>query len=196
MTATTFSLYRTDPTIPDEVPISRDYLTLNFSPGSVARKRRWNNCGLSADFLGDYFASFFPGDDQTDGQINARDAIKGSISFIANELIENAVKYNENSIDLPISISLYLYEKKLIFLTRNYVSNNQSTDYQKFITELTTSDLDEFYAQQLERSAGGFGGSCMGILTMINDYGVHFGWNFQPLSEGVTEVYTQAHLTI
>jgi hypothetical protein len=196
MTATTVFLYRTDTNIPEEVPHSGDYLTINFSPGSVARKRRWNNCGLSADFLGDYFASFFPGDGQAEGELNARETVKGSISFIANELIENAVKYNQNSIDLPISISLYLYEEKIIFLTKNYVSNEQAAEYQKFITELTTSDLDEFYSQQLERSACGFGGSCMGILTMMNDYGVQFCWNFQPVVEGVSQVYTQAHLAI
>ncbi|WP_239651647.1 hypothetical protein [Neosynechococcus sphagnicola] len=56
----------------DEVPASDEFLTLNFSLSSSARQQRWSNYGLSADFLGDYFAAFFPGDETPENKINRK----------------------------------------------------------------------------------------------------------------------------
>jgi hypothetical protein len=163
----------------EEVPASDEYLVLNFSPSSVPRKRRWGNYGLSADFLGDYFSAFFPGDEISDSKINRRETVKSVVSYIANELIENAVKYTHESAGLPISIALYLYEREIVFRAINYAHFNTAQRYQHFIQEFLNSNLEDFYASQLEKTALGSGESSMGILTMINDYGAKFGWRFQ-----------------
>ncbi|MEX0271001.1 ATP-binding protein [Leptolyngbyaceae cyanobacterium UHCC 1019] len=164
-----------------QVPSSQEYLTLNFSPNAAARKRRWGNYGLSADFLGDYFAAFFPGDELPDSRINQRDTVKAAVSYIANELLENAVKYNDDSTGLPVSISLHLYERQIIFHVGNFANSAIAQKYQTFVEVLLAADLDEFYMTQLEKTAMGGGGSSMGILTMMNDYSAHFGWQFQTL---------------
>ncbi len=166
--------------VPAEMLASEEYLTLNFSPSSAPRKRRWGNYGLSADFLGDYFAAFFPGDAIPDSKINQRDTVKATISYIANELLENAVKYSDDSVGYPVSISLYLYERQIIFQVVNYTKSVVAENYQRFIQDLLSSDLDEFYTKQLEKAATGLAGSSMGVLTMMNDYGAQFGWRFQP----------------
>lgn len=165
----------------ETVPLSEEYLTLNFSPNSAPRQRRWRNYGLSADFLGDYFAAFFPGDATPDSKINQRDTVKAAVSYISNELLENAVKYNETSEAFPISISLHLYDSQIIFRITNYTNQARATKYQNFIRELLESDLDAYYMGQLERAAMGNGESSVGILTMMNDYGSRFGWRFTPL---------------
>lgn len=165
-----------------EIPESQEYLTLNFSPTSPSRQRRWKNYGLSADFLGDYFAAFFPGEASETSKINRRDSVKGAVSYIANELLENAMKYSEQGEDLPISITLYLYEKEIIFQVINYSDLNTIERYQHFIQDLLSSDLESFYIQQLERTAMGLNESNMGILTMIHDYAAKFGWEFQVVS--------------
>ncbi|MDX2244766.1 MAG: ATP-binding protein [Leptolyngbyaceae cyanobacterium bins.302] len=182
----------------DEIPSCEEYLTLNFSPTSAPRKRRWSNYGLSADFLGDYFAAFFPGDDIPDSKINQRDTVKAAVSYIANELLENAVKYNEDSTNLPISISLYLYDSQIIFRISNYTNQVLVDHYQQFIQELLGSDLDTYYMQQLEKAASGTGESSMGILTMMNDYGARFGWKFEPTSSlsGFTRVEVMVYLDV
>ncbi|MCY7390406.1 MAG: ATP-binding protein [Leptolyngbyaceae cyanobacterium CAN_BIN12] len=164
-----------------QVPSSQEYLTLNFSPTAAARKRRWGNYGLSADFLGDYFAAFFPGDELPDSKINQRDTVKAAVSYIANELLENAVKYNDDSTGLPVSISLHLYERQIIFHVINFANQAIAEKYQAFVQVLLASDLDEFYMTQLEKTAMGGGGSSMGVLTMMNDYSAQFGWQFQTL---------------
>lgn len=152
---------------------------MNFSPSSAPRKRRWSNYGLSADFLGDYFAAFFPGDTVENSPLNRRETVKAAVSYIANELLENAVKYSDEVVKRPISISLYLYEDKIIFQSINHTSPAIADKYCRFIQQVLTSDLDELYTQQLEQTALGNGESNMGLLTMMNDYAARFGWQFQ-----------------
>lgn len=182
----------------DQIPASDEFLTLNFSPISIPRKRRWNHYGLSADFLGDYFAAFFPGDAVPDSKINRQDSVKATVSYIANELLENAVKYSDETTALPISITLHLYEQELIFQVTNYVSPVTAERYQKFIQELLDTDLDELYTRQLEKTALGTGESNMGLLTMMNDYSARFGWRFQPLNTqaGLVRVNVMAYLDV
>lgn len=182
----------------DQIPASDEFLTLNFSPVSIPRKRRWNHYGLSADFLGDYFAAFFPGDAVPDSKINRKDSVKATVSYIANELLENAVKYSDETTALPISITLHLYEQELIFQVTNYVSSVTAERYQKFIQELLDTDLDELYTRQLEKTALGTGESNMGLLTMMNDYSARFGWRFQPLNTqaGLVRVNVMAYLDV
>jgi hypothetical protein len=167
---------------PEDFFVGEEYLTLSFSPYSSARQRRWGNYGLSADFLGDYFAAFFPGDAVCNSPINRRDAVKAAVSYIANELLENAVKYSDAAANLPISISLYLYEQQIVFHAVNYANPEEVDRYQAFIQTLLNSNVDELYLRQLEKTAIGDGQSNIGILTMINDYAACFSWKFQPLT--------------
>ncbi|MBW4519171.1 MAG: ATP-binding protein [Scytolyngbya sp. HA4215-MV1] len=182
----------------DEIPASDEYLTLHFSPSSAPRKHRWHNYGLSADFLGDYFAAFFPGDEVPNSKINRRDTVKAAVSYIANELLENAVKYSDEAVNLPISITLYLYEQRIIFQVTNHASLSTVQDYQQFIQSLITSDPDDFYTRQLEKAALGTGASNIGLLTMMNDYSARFGWRFQPLETrpNTCWVTVMAHLDV
>ncbi|MGG6296633.1 DUF6272 family protein [Leptolyngbya sp. AN02str] len=183
---------------PHIIPESNEYLTLHFSPSSSPRKQRWNNYGLSADFLGDYFAAFFPGDELPDSKINRRDTVKAAVSFIANELLENAVKYNDDSINHPISISLHLYQQRLIFQSINHATTASAERYQQFVQQLVNAEIDELYTQQLEKTAMGTGDSSMGLLTMIYDYSAKFGWQFEPISEApeVYKVSVLVHLDV
>lgn len=167
----------------EEIPLSNDYLTLNFSPTSEARKRRWKHNGISADFLGDYFAAFFPGDASSENTLNRKDTVKTIVSFIANELLENAVKYSDRTANLPITITLYLYEQELIFQVTNYAQQATVEKYQNFIRELLNSDPDELYTRQLEKTAMGTGESNIGLLTIVNDYSARLGWKFDYLQQ-------------
>jgi hypothetical protein len=183
----------------DEIPDSQEYLTLNFAPTSAPlRQQRWRNYGLSADFLGDYFAAFFPGDEVPESAINLKDTVKSTVSYIANELLENAVKYSDGSVNLPISITLRLYNQEIIFQVTNYANQSTAKQYQQFVQEIQSSDLDELYTQQLEKTALGESGSSMGILTIIHDYSAKGGWKFEPLIDNptVSRVSVMMHLVV
>ncbi len=183
----------------ETIPESQEYLTLNFAPGSTPqRQQHWRNNGLSADFLGDYFAAFFPGEAGIENTLNLKDTVKASVSYIANELLENAVKYSDESINLPISITLRLYDHAMIFQVANYANQTIARAYQQFIEEIHSSDLDELYMQQLEKTALGEGGSHMGILTILKDYNATGGWKFErlPDSPSVSRVNVMVHLIV
>ncbi|MGB3493400.1 MAG: DUF6272 family protein [Elainellaceae cyanobacterium] len=166
---------------------SQEYLTIHFSPTAAPRQKRWRNYGLSADFLGDYFATFFPGKSEDDDRHNPQDTIKAAVSYIANELLENAIKYSSHSHAKSVSVSLYLDEEHIIFQVINYVDIAAARKYENFIKVLLSSDdVDALYSQYLERAAMGEGESHMGILTMVSDYNARFGWQFRQVDEDLS----------
>ena len=79
-----------------------EFLVLGFSPSSLPIQTRWKTNGLSADFLGDYVRNFFPGD--TSAAQNKQAEVRSAVSFIANELLENAMKYSDKNVDQPINL--------------------------------------------------------------------------------------------
>lgn len=161
-------------------PACKDTLTLNFCLSDEHRLQRWSSYGLSADFIGDYFSAFFPGTSLDGAPISQREEAKASVSFIANELIENAVKYGEHKDSQPIAITLRLYGSTILFEATNPAMPDNVDRYRAFVTRLLEGNPSEMYIQQLEHTAMGSGQSHMGILTMINDYGARFGWRFAP----------------
>ena len=78
-----------------------EYLTLAFSPLSAPLRSRWRNNGLSADFLGDYVTTFLPTKGSMSADETRQNEIRHAVTYIANELLENAMKYHERDVDSP-----------------------------------------------------------------------------------------------
>ena len=178
---------------------NQEYLTLQFSPTFGPRQRRWRNYGLSADFLGDYFATFFPGKALSGSAINQQNTVKAAVSYIANELLENAIKYTDESILAPVVISLYLQEDLITFRVINHTNAATANNYITFINMLLAADdIDSLYTQQLEKAALGDGQSNMGLLTMMTDYHARFAWQFayDPNNAEVMKVDVLTYLTV
>ena len=176
----------------------REYLKISFSPTSRPLQQRWRNNGLSADFLADYLSTFFPGEDSSSQERQAE--LKNAVSFIANELLENAMKFNYAPSPHPVSIEMYLEEDKISLYVTNSVHPQTIADFQNFIQRLLTEDTDELYMKQLTRNAEDKGDSQSGLgyLTMINDYGVKLAWKFEPIepNSDVMAVTTMAQLKV
>ena len=161
-----------------------EYLLLRFSPTSVPLKQRWRNNGLSADFMAGYLTTFFPGREDDPSTFERQNEIKSAVSYIANELLENAMKFSDENTLQPISIQLELQAEKVIFITTNSISSGVVADFKAYIQELTASDPSEMYIQQLEKQAEGdtpLGNSGLGYITMLNDYMAKLGWKFESL---------------
>jgi hypothetical protein len=43
----------------ESLPEAEEYLMIGFSPSSLPLKKRWQNNGISADFMADYLRAFF-----------------------------------------------------------------------------------------------------------------------------------------
>lgn len=165
----------------EELPESQEGLTIVFSPTSTPLKQRWRNNGLSADFIADYFTTFFPGGARDTAGIGIKDEVKSAVSFIANELLENAMKFHDDTSPYPISIRLQLHHDKLVFKVTNSINGETAAKFQALIEELTTTDTDDLYMRQLEKSAEDESSSesGLGLLTIINDYQAQMGWKFE-----------------
>jgi hypothetical protein len=181
-----------------ELPDSQEGLTIVFYPTSIPLKKRWRNNGLSADFMADYFATFFTSNNDTDTKIDLKTEIKGAVSFIANELLENAMKFNDENSPIPIGIRLQMHGNRLVFLATNSLNHQKKQQLVAFIHELTHNDPNDLYIEQLEKNATeeNTGGSGLGILTMINDYEAKVGWKVETVSADIQTVTTMVQLIV
>jgi hypothetical protein len=172
-----------------KLPPSQEYLILSFSPGSIPLRQRWRNNCLSADFLADYLSTFFLANEHQ--QVNDKQAeVKSAVSYIANELLENAMKYGVEMSPFPISIQIHLSPDLIIFQLTNSIPTQQTEKFQTYIKTLLNSDPGELYIAQLEKNAleNNHGESGVGLLTMLNDYGAKLGWKFETLFQESAEI--------
>ncbi|WP_150109095.1 DUF6272 family protein [Stanieria cyanosphaera] len=174
----------------ENLPSSQEYLIVSFSPSSVSLQQRWRNNGLSADFLADYLSSFLACNDQESDSLIKQVEAKDAISYIANELLENAMKYTNQLSSAPISIRICLIEQKIIFQITNSIHCQAVIKFQKYIKELLSFDPYELYLRKLEdnNTEENAAVSGLGFLTMVNDYGAKLGWKFDSFDEQSEEM--------
>ncbi|MEY3299736.1 MAG: hypothetical protein RLZZ597_2996 [Cyanobacteriota bacterium] len=182
----------------DEAIVSREYLSIVFSPSSVPLRERWRTNRLSANFLADYFSTFFPGEGHPASMSDPKSELMGVITFIANELLENAMKFSDVASAEAVMLTLQLYPNKLVFLTKNQVNTTTESHLREFIQMLLDSDSAELYIQQIEKQAQAEDshGSGLGILTIVNDYAAQVGWQLCPIEGMGASVTTKVQLQI
>src|ERR1700690_4226612 len=120
-----------------------EYLTLAFSPLSAPLRSRWRNNGLSADFLGDYVTTFLPTKGGTVAVENQQNEIRHAVTYIANELLENAMKYHERDVDIPIGIPLELASDHITVSVSNGIGAVQAEHYKAFVEHLLNGNAGD-----------------------------------------------------
>jgi hypothetical protein len=157
----------------------QEYLRIGFSPSSISLQERWRNNGLSADFLADYLSTFFPGED--DAALDRRAEIKDAVAYIANELLENAMKFSYAPAKQAVNITMQLETDQVRFYVSNSVDPSTVAGFHGFLEKLLTEDPNDLYMERLMENAEeeGKGGSGLGFLTMINNYRASLAWQFE-----------------
>jgi hypothetical protein len=157
-----------------------EYLTLAFSPISAPLRSRWRNNGLSADFLADYVTTFLPSDGALPAFGRRKNEVKHAVTYIANELLENAMKYHQPDVDIPIRIHLELASDHITVSVSNGASVVQAGRYKDFVELLKQGDASDLLLRQQEESAKSSEStlSSLGLLTMISDYDAQLDWRF------------------
>ena len=168
----------------ESFPLAQDSLELTFTPNSLPIKKRWRSNRLSANFMADYFSNFLQVDEDDAAHKRRIKEGKGAVSFVANELLENAIKFNDRGTNFKIKFGIYFIEEAdmtAVLFATNSVSAEGLDKFQKFIQELLCSDPEKLYVQQIEKSTQeeNSGESGLGFLTMINDYSAKLGWKFE-----------------
>jgi len=150
--------------------------------------------------MADYLATFFPGNEDDSSTIERQAEIKSAVSYIANELLENAMKFNNETSQYPINIKLQLESEGVLFSVVNSISRQGVDKFQAYIQQLLASEPSELYIQQLEKNA--VEESCtdsgLGLLTMLTDYSAKIGWKFQTVHKDpeVIAVTTMVQLRV
>lgn len=159
--------------------ISQEFLIIGFSPSSISLQKRWRNNGLSANFIADYVTTFFPQTDSKSANSAHPTEIKDAVGFIANELLENAMKFSDPNSKHPIDIQVRLSPEKLFFCVENSIVASAVQPFQSYIKKLLSVDPEELYIQQVEQNAENETSSRLGYIMMINDYSAQIGWKFK-----------------
>jgi hypothetical protein len=149
----------------------------------------WAHSGATAEFLADIFglAAARAGLDP----INARH----SIAYLANELMENAVKFRAPGLVL---IQTRLRETLFELLVTNTIATETGTRFEALLAEMLARDPGELLIERIEANAADpdASGSGLGLLTLLNDYGATLGWSFEAEAAGVVTLRTYAGLPL
>jgi len=171
-----------------------EFLLIGFSPRSIPIQKWWPNNGLSADFIANYLASFLPIQDRSKHSQKLRSRIKESVNYIANELLENSIKFSCKDADSPIHFGLYIIQEnklKIVLTTKNKLSQQSLINLQNFIENFLSAEPDSFYLHQLENSLEGDNQSGLGLISIQNDYNAKLGWKLEILeSESMAATVT------
>ena len=166
-----------------------DSLEITFSPTKRSIRKRWSHNRLSAQFVADYFSTFLPVDEEDPNGERRIKETKGAIAYIGNELLENAMKFNDEQSKFKVKFGIFFLENSVredksvtaVMFVTNSVSSQGVDKFQTFLTEFLASDPEELYLTQVEKSleAENSEASGLGFLTMINDYSAKLGWKFE-----------------
>lgn len=166
-------------------PPEQDSLELQFTPSSYSIRKRWHSHRLSAQFIAEYFTNFLPIEEGLPLSERRIRESKGAVSYIANELLENAMKFNDETSLYKVRFGIHFIGDSAmtaaIFAT-NSIKPGCVDSFQSFIKVLLAGDPSVLYLQQIEKSAeANDGTSGLGLLTMIQDYGAKVGWRFETI---------------
>jgi hypothetical protein len=172
----------------EEFPREYDSLELSFTSSSQLIKQRWRNNRLSAYFVADYCSNLLPIDkDAPQGEERIK-SLKDAVSYVGNELLENAMKFNEGVKPYPQKVQFGIHfledidKVTAVIFTKNNISIQKFEEFQAFIDKLLSADLNDLYLQQIQETAEDENSeaSGLGLLTTINDYSAKLGWKFEP----------------
>jgi hypothetical protein len=164
-----------------EIPTQTEYLQIGFSPSSIPLQQRWQTNGLSADFISEYLDVFFVGQQTLHGEkIVISSEINDAVKYVANELLENAMKFSTVDADIPTRISFFLLDQQVIFQVVNAITRERADEFEILIHTLLDNDPRELYISQMEANAEDTNEhSGLGFLSMICDYTAKLGWKFE-----------------
>jgi len=132
----------------------------------------WQHCSLTAEFLGEFFAS------QAHLRRLDENEARYNIAYLANELLENVVKFRapgEVILETGIDGSIF----RLIL--SNWIAAETSSRFEAKLSEILARDPGDLLIERIEANAAEplGSGSGLGLLTLMNDYGARLGWTFR-----------------
>lgn len=147
-------------------------VTLVFYPGAFPVK--WNQCSVTADFFAEYFAAVH--ECGLAEEADRRDFV-GSVGYVLNELIENAVKFSAGG---TVVVDAAVEAGEFVVVVSNQIAATKVDGLRDKFGELVDGDPQELLLRRVEENAMNpeISTSGLGFLTMLSDYKAKLGWRF------------------
>ena len=139
--------------------------------------RSWKQAGATSEFLGEVLAT-----QSAKSGLDYSEA-RHAIIYLVNELLENAIKFSSpGDVEVRCSLEDSTFELAVI----NRIDPDLVSGFQVLLAELTTRDPGDLLIERIEANAADETSSAsgLGILTLMNDYGVRMGWHFSDAPAG------------
>jgi hypothetical protein len=152
----------------------------------------WLHASATADFIGTFFADL-----GARAGLDGNDARHG-ISYLVNELVENAVKFRAPDAG-EVKLAARLDGSNFELLLSNIAAPETAKRFGAILDEIVSRDPGELLIERIEANAADDSstGSSLGILTLMSDYGVRMNWTFEPHAKGtLVRVETYAALPL
>lgn len=153
-----YGLYLTD-----EI-LERSNMSQNFIL-PLELMKNWEHCSVLSDFLaynGALDSSF-------------SESSRNVFSTIANELLENAVKYSFDQNKL-VTLSVIFDDGDIVIETVNLTQEKNAEKLSEFVNLLQNStDIETLFFEQLEKSFDSHAVSGLGFLGLLKDYNIQLG---------------------
>jgi len=147
----------------------------------------WIHCGPTAEFFGTLVAGVAgrAGHDANE--------VRHSVSYLANELLENAVKFRARGAG-DVVLEVRFDGSTFELLLSNFTDEGAASGLQTFLADLENRDPGDLLMERIEANAADDSstGSGLGILTLLNDYGVRLGWMLEQNAPG-SVVYVEIY---
>lgn len=172
-----------------DTPELDEGLMLHFSSILLSRQHQWLNNSLTANFLAEYWSTFSRASQPpVQGYlVHAKDVI----SYVVNELLDNAIKYGcvtaDNATRILVRFAL-LPQHIRVYVTNQSLSQNWRS-FQEYITLLLTENSETLYFRQMEDNALSkeHAVSRLGLLSILHDYHGRIGWKIESPVPNVPE---------
>ncbi|MAN77232.1 MAG: ATP-binding protein [Rhizobiales bacterium] len=131
----------------------------------------WHHCAITSGFIADFYAQQFQ------SLHNEYKYIKHNIEYLANELIENAIKFRFRG---DITIESIIDSDSFIIKVSNEIDERTSSDFETYLAGITSGDPEDLLIQKIEHNAENpnSNASGLGLLTLMSDYGSRLAWRF------------------
>ncbi|TGL38939.1 slr1658 superfamily regulator [Leptospira perdikensis] len=168
--------------IPENLPADGQ-LRLIFQP--IDMTTYWSRCGLTANFVAGFYSYCY----------EASETKANSLSTIINELLENASKFSK-AMKGKINVELKQYGNLLRIDVLNVASKTLRDSFELFVNRLMSENVEELYFSTLESKEDGDTKSGLGLLMVLKDYPVRFGYSFNEIDSDTHEITVRAIINV
>ncbi|MEK1897710.1 MAG: ATP-binding protein [Rhizobium sp.] len=132
----------------------------------------WKHSGMTSDFIAEMMAPRFRPSRRLYNQL------KQDIGYLANELIENAIKFRARG---EVVVEALAQTDFIRLRVSNFIDSETAARFQRLLVNVTSGDPGDLLIRQIEASATATTGSTsgLGLLTLMSDYEVQFAWLFE-----------------